>query len=225
MLRFSFYYQLRGAAALWTVSIVFVTVGLLITFVLPAIVTEEAAADATGLLRILGGTFLALGSLTLTLMLVGLRIQRKSPHNLPVWHWWGRFWGGVIGACTFAIPASLMYPVFFVFYVNRPNGLFPADKSESHAKNLYVALIFSVIGVIGLAGIVFVARYMYRSRPRWQTQPPRTPRVDRPRLTTATLILLDRTRMKCRGGNFNRILRGAGKVEGNCLWRCCTSSH
>lgn len=172
MLRFSFSYQPRGAAALWTASIVFVTVGLLIAFVVPAIVTEEGAEGATVLLRLLGGFFFILGSFTLTLMLVGLRIERKNPDNLRVWHWWLNFLGGLIGACAFAIPASLMYPVFYVFYLNRPNGLFPADKSETYAKNLYVTLLFSVIGVIGLAGTGFLARSMYRTRPRWQIQPP-----------------------------------------------------
>lgn len=170
-LHFSWSYQLQGPAALWVASSVFVVIGGLIAFVLPAVLPrppdpEAAAEPAILLLRLLGGVFLTLGGIPLSLMLGGVIVQRRSPQNLHVWYWWVNFLGGLLGACAFAVPSSLLFPVFGVLYLCRPNTLF-ADESVA-SKNLLVGLVFSVVGWIVLVGIYFIGRSMYRERPRWQ---------------------------------------------------------
>jgi hypothetical protein len=170
-LHFSWSYQLQGPAALWVASSVFVVVGGLIAFFLPAVLPrppdpQAAPERAILLVRLLGGVFLLLGGLPLALLFGGLVVQRRSPQNLHVWYWWINFLGGLLGACAFAVPASLLFPIFGVLYLCRPNALF-ADESVA-SKNLMVGLVFSAIGGVVLVGIYFIGRSMYRERPRWQ---------------------------------------------------------
>lgn len=168
----SWSYELRGPAAQWVASTVFVAVGMLIAFVLPLFALQEPAEGTdpmavTLLLRVLGGTFLLLGGVPLTLMLGSVWVARRSPENVPVWHWWTNFLGGLLGACAFAVPTSLLFPTFAVLYLSRPNVLFPDERVAT--QNLLLVLLFSAIGWVVLVVLFVVGRSKYRERPRCQS--------------------------------------------------------
>jgi len=166
---FSFWIELRGPVKLWTVSIVFVIVGALIACVLPRYFPAvEQDAIASFALKALGWTFLGLGLLVLVPMLGTLYVRATRPGQEEVWHWWINFIGGLAGALLFAVPATLMFPVFFAAYLARPNVLFPDDAVA--ANNLWIAALFSVIGLAALALICFLARLKLRENPKRGTR-------------------------------------------------------
>jgi hypothetical protein len=164
---FGFQINIRGRTANWIGSIVFILLGSLIAFYLPTMVQPNA--DRNSLLLILrnfGGVFAGLGLLTLVWMLGDLYFKYKSPEYRQVWYWWGNFLiATLLPVGIFAVPASLAFPILFLAYLFAPNALFPAGSPDV-ANNLIVGLIFSVVGMLALAGMFFVARSMYRNRPR-----------------------------------------------------------
>jgi hypothetical protein len=160
-MRFSFWFELSGAAKLWVASGVFLIVGALIALALPPIVQpQEQDRDlALFLLRVLGGTLIGLGLAVFLPMLASLFIATERRVN---WHWWINFIGGLFGALAFAIPATLMFPVFFLAYLTRPNGLFPANADATN--NLGVAALFSAIGLAVLMLLFFLEHKMVREK-------------------------------------------------------------
>ena len=158
---FSFWIELRGPLKLWVASVCFTLLGALIAFYLPRYfpVIEH---DVVGLfaIRALGWTFLGLGMLVLAPMLATLYLRARQPEREAIWHWWINFIGGLAGALAFAIPATLMFPVFFIAYLKRPNILIPDDAVA--ANNLWIAALFSIIGLAVLALIRFLARLKLR---------------------------------------------------------------
>jgi hypothetical protein len=160
-----FWIELRGPARLWAASIGFAIVGMLIAFVLPRHL-PEIAQDAIGSFAIpaLGWTFLLLGLLVLLPMLATLYLRVRHPEQEAVWHWWINFIGGLAGALAFAIPAALMFPIFALGYLMRPNVLIPTDAVA--ANNLGIAALFSVIGVIVLVPVYFLTRLKLREHPK-----------------------------------------------------------
>ena len=95
-------------------------------------------------------------------MLATLFFHRTQPEREAVWHWWINFIGGLAGALVFAVPATLMFPVFLIAYLTRPNALVPNDAVA--ANNLWLAVLFSVIGLAVLALLFFVGRKMVREK-------------------------------------------------------------
>lgn len=157
---FGFWIELRGPAKLWVASIVFIVIGALIAFGVPVIVQPTQDRDLILLLlRVLGGTFIVLGFAVLLPMLATLFIAKEHREN---WHWWINFLGGLLGALAFAVPATLMFPVFFIAYLTRPNALVPNDAVA--ANNLGVAALFSVIGMVVLALLFFLGRKIVREK-------------------------------------------------------------
>lgn len=161
----SFWIELRGPARLWAASIGFTTVGALIACVLPRFLPAIGQdAIASFAINALGWTFLVLGLLVLMPMLATLYVRRRQPEQEAVWHWWINFIGGLAGALAFAVPATLMFPVFLVAYLTRPNALFP-DAAVA-ANNLWIAALFSVIGLVVSVPIYFLARLKLREEPK-----------------------------------------------------------
>ncbi len=160
-MRWSFWIELREAAKLWVASTGFLIVGALIAFALPNVVqpSEQSREAALFALRALGGTFILLGFAVFLPMLASLFF---APEQRETWHWWINFIGGLLGALAFAVPAALMFPVFFFAYLMRPNVLVPNDAVATN--NLGIAALFSVIGLAVLALLFFVGRKMVREK-------------------------------------------------------------
>jgi hypothetical protein len=163
---FRFYIGIRGRPANWLVSIVFMLVGGVIAFLAPPSVGPTPDRDTIIIiLRILGGLFLGMGALIFVWMVGDLYLRFRDPERREVWYWWGSFIGPMLAAGLFAVPATLAFPLMFLAYLLRPNAFFPAGSPDA-ANNLLVGLIFSVVGLLGLALMYFVGRSIYRSRPR-----------------------------------------------------------
>ena len=164
-MRFSFWIELRGAARLWTASITFIVLGALIALALPPVFPKAEQSELLlRAIQILGWTFFVLGLIVLLPMLATLYIRTKRPGREKVWHWWINFIGGVLGALAFAIPASFMFPIFLLAHLIRPNALFAPDVDA--ANNLWLAALFSVLGLITSVAIFFVAREKLKEDPR-----------------------------------------------------------
>lgn len=161
----SFYVSLRGRAAAFVVAVVFILIALATLIFAPVLV---AFASDKGLAswsaRTLGIVFLGLGIGALILGIGDVYLERTNPARRARWFWWGNFILGVIGALLFAIPATLLFPIFLILYWLKPNALFPS--SVDPANNLLVSLLFSVIGIVVLILLYFVARSRYRERPQ-----------------------------------------------------------
>lgn len=69
--------------------------------------------------------------------------------------------GGLIGALSYAVPASLVLPGLWFAYRQRPNWLFAADATFGLEQWL-IGSIFSATGV--LAFVATVALYRYQAR-------------------------------------------------------------
>ena len=162
---FSFWIELQGATKLWVASIFFTLLGAVIAWVFPllfpAIGRDPLVSFAIGAL---GWAFIGLGLLVFVSMLGTLYIRATRPGHEEVWHWWINFAGGLAGALLFAVPATLMLPVFCVAYLRRPNVLFPSDAAA--ANNLWIAALFSVIGLVVLAVIRVLVRLKLRENPK-----------------------------------------------------------
>lgn len=70
--------------------------------------------------------------------------------------------GGLIGALTYAIPASLILPGLWLAYGLRPNWLFASDATFGFEQWL-IGSIFSVTGLLGLVGTIALYRYQART--------------------------------------------------------------
>lgn len=159
-MHWSFWYELRGPVKLWAASISFLVIGVLITFGIPAVMEQtQDRANVVPLARVLGGAFIVLGLAVLIPMLLTLRLAKEQRES---WHWWINLVGGLLGALAFAVPAALMFPVFFVAYILRPNPLIP-DQAAA-VNNLGIAALFSVIGVVVLGLLYIIVPKMVRKR-------------------------------------------------------------
>ena len=162
---FRFYVNLRERPATWGMSIIFIIVGGIIFFFLPAIVGSGPDRNiALWLIRILGGVFLGLGGLTFLWLAGDLYLKYRHSEQRENWYWWGSFVGPLLAAGLFAVPATLMFPLMLLAYLFSPNLFFPAN-SPNVANNLVVGLIFSVAGLLSLGLMYLVGRTMYRKRP------------------------------------------------------------
>jgi hypothetical protein len=165
---FRFYIWFTGRPAYWIASIVFMLVGGVIWFVVPFSVELDPDRDTIIIiLRMLGGLFLGMGALVFVWMVGDLYFKFRHPERREAWYWWGNFIGPMLAAGLFAVPATLACPLMFLAYLLRPNAFFPAGSPDV-ANNLLVGLIFSVVGLLGLALMYFVGRSIYKSRPRWR---------------------------------------------------------
>jgi hypothetical protein len=166
----SFYYQLQGAPKLWVSSIVFIVVGGILLVFAPSLVTQSGAQDWIGkvALQALGGTFLGLGTVVFLLMIAGLYVQPSAPQNKEVFLWWVDFIGGLLGAASFAVPATFVLPLLYWAYLQRPNVLYP-DSSVNFSHDFFLGLLFSTLGIASSIAVYSLARSLLRRRPRWRT--------------------------------------------------------
>jgi hypothetical protein len=70
--------------------------------------------------------------------------------------------GGLIGALTYAIPASFVLPGLWMAWTLRPNWLFAADASFGFDQWL-IGSIFSATGVLALVATIALYRYQART--------------------------------------------------------------
>jgi len=157
----------------WIVSALFIVVGLAFAILVPSVVASSAPGQPEGeasiammllVFRILGFTFLALGSLILILLLVSLYIRKKHPEKLDIWYWWINFIGGVLGALVFALPSTCALPFLYGAYLRRPNYFFAGD-APFEARFMILGATFSLLGILVAVATYFIARSHYKSRP------------------------------------------------------------
>lgn len=102
------------------------------------------------LLRVLGAVFGGIGIAILGMKLKGLDDETISRI------------GGLIGALSYAIPASLALPGLWLVYGLRPNPLFPADAAFG-AELWLIGSIFSGTGLLVLVATIALYRYQART--------------------------------------------------------------
>ncbi len=160
-----FYVEVRGRSAIWIGGLIFTLVGGVITFLAPQFLQSGQEAPAIRLILIgLGGIFLLFGLGSLGVGVGDLVLSRTNPLARRRWMWWGNFLLGMGAAAIFAVPASLAYPLLFAAYLFRPNAIFPSTAADTNG-NLTVGLIFSVVGILTLALMVWVGRMALKKRP------------------------------------------------------------
>ena len=105
---------------------------------------------ALWILRILGAVFLGIG-----LSVLGMKLKGMDDDVIS------RV-GGLIGALTYAIPASFVLPGLWAAYSFRPNWLFEPDAIFGFDQWL-IGSIFSATGLLALVGTIIVYRYQART--------------------------------------------------------------
>jgi hypothetical protein len=162
---FGFRIFIGGTPGRWIVGVVFALVGLAIILGAPRI--SATGADRTveiAVMRILGAFFSGFGALLLAANIVDLVANKGRPERREEWGRRLSFLGGMLGAAAFAVPSSLMLPLFLIAYAKRPNVLFPAGTHDA-VNNLVVAALFSVLGLLGLWLMAYVLRGAFTGRP------------------------------------------------------------
>jgi hypothetical protein len=161
-----FYVEIRGRAAIWIGGLLFTLVGGVITFLAPQLIKSGQDASAIRLILIgLGGVFLLFGLGSLGVGIGDLVLAITNPSMRRHWMWWGNFLLGMGAAAVFAVPSSLAFPLLFTAYILRPNAIFPSQAPDANG-NLTLGLIFTLVGLLTLAVMVWMARKSLKSRPR-----------------------------------------------------------
>jgi hypothetical protein len=161
-----FYIEVRGRAAIWIGGLLFTLVGGVITFLAPQLLKPGQDASAIRLILIgLGGVFLLFGLGSLGVGIGDLVLAFANPPARRHWMWWGNFLLGMGAAAVFAVPSSLAFPLLFAAYLFRPNAIFPSHAADANG-NLTIGLIFTLVGLLTLAAMVWLARKSLKSRPR-----------------------------------------------------------
>jgi len=141
MYRKGWYYELKGTAAYWVAALLFILIGGAFT----------AVGVKAKVFLIIGIPFLCLGALVPILLIYSLYLKLTHPENYKTWLWWMDFIGGLVSALTFAIPSVLALPILLLLKMN--------DEA------LLIGAVFSVVGLVVMIGVWFVARKQYRERP------------------------------------------------------------
>lgn len=161
-----FYFEVRGRAAIWIGGLIFTLIGGVITFLAPQLLKPAQDASAIRLILIgLGGVFLLFGLGSLGVGVGDLVLAITNPPMRRQWMWWGNFLLGMGAAAVFAVPSSLAFPLLFAAYLFRPNAIFPSRAADTNG-NLTVGLIFTLVGLLTLAVMVWMARKSLKHRPR-----------------------------------------------------------
>jgi hypothetical protein len=165
---FQFYISLRGRAANWAVSIIFILVGALIDFYGPGIFQSSSyRAIIVLILQLLGGVFLGLGLSIFLWMAVDLYLKYRNPEFRDRWYWWGSFIAPMMAAGLFAVPATLAFPVILLVYLLGPGSLLPVNANDV-TNNLVIGLLFTVFGLLTLGLMYLIAKSMLKGRPTFQ---------------------------------------------------------
>jgi hypothetical protein len=161
----SYYVELRGRAAIWIGGLIFTLVGGVITFLAPQMLKPGQESSAIRLILIaLGGVFLLFGLGSLGVGIGDLVLAYTKPMARRHWMWWGNFLLGMGAAAVFAVPSSLAFPLLFTAYILRPNAIFTSRAPDANG-NLTVGLIFTLVGLLTLALMVWMARKSLKHRP------------------------------------------------------------
>lgn len=102
------------------------------------------------IVRVLGAVFGAMG-----LAILGMKLGGMDDRTIS------RI-GGLIGALTYSIPASLALPGLWLAHGARPNWLFAADAAFG-ADQWLIGSVFSVTGLLALVGTIVLYRYQART--------------------------------------------------------------
>ena len=138
------YREIRGAAAYWLATLIFILVG--IAFVAVGVAEEE-------IFLFVGIPFLCLGIAVLVLLIYSLYLKLKHPENYETWLWWINFIGGLAGALTFSVPSTLVLPILLLV--------------EGDDETVVIGAVFSVIGLGVTIAVGLLARRQYQRRPQW----------------------------------------------------------
>lgn len=107
-------------------------------------------ASMSMVLRILGTVFGIIGLTIVILMVKGVDVEKVSRI------------GGLMGALSFGIPATLVYPLLYIAYSLRPNLFFRAEDPFDIGPPFIVA-IFTILGIIVTAASILLYRYQART--------------------------------------------------------------
>ncbi len=110
---------------------------------------DKDLTTALWILRVLGAVFLGIG-----LSVFGMKLKGLDDDVIS------RI-GGLIGALTYAVPASLVLPGLWVAHSLRPNWLFEPDATFGFEQWL-IGSIFSATGLLVLVGTIVL--YLYQAR-------------------------------------------------------------
>jgi hypothetical protein len=162
----AFYVEVRGRAAIWIGGLIFTFVGAIITFLAPQMLKPGQDASAIRLILIaLGGVFLLFGLGSLGVGIGDLVLSYTKPMARRHWMWWGNFLLGMGAAAVFAVPSSLAFPLLLAAYILRPNAIFNSRAPDTNG-NLTIGLIFTLVGLLTLALMVWLGRKSLKRRPR-----------------------------------------------------------
>lgn len=142
---------------------VFAFVGSVFALGVPALLQAlgEQVPFLTGI-RLFGGFFMALGLFIFFLGL--LPLLASNLWNRKVLCWWGNFLGGMAGAASFGVPATLLLPAWlFASYFRQ--DLFTMLPEEL-AKWSFIYPLNFVIGLITLLAMYLIGIHSLRYRPR-----------------------------------------------------------
>ncbi|MGI8785237.1 MAG: hypothetical protein ACR2L2_16485 [Acidobacteriota bacterium] len=133
----------------------FTLIGVL-AFLLPGWLSQpQSSADAEveqWVFGFLGLLFAGLGLPILGLMIAGRVTGRGAGANKDFWESQVELLGGLLGALAFAVPATFVLPGMWLLSRIQPDLFTPAEFKE----NFLVGLLFSVLGVVSLAGLWFL---------------------------------------------------------------------
>lgn len=157
-MRWGFWYTATTRQAGWAAGIVFTILGLLIVFAVPPLFASDPdAVTMRRVLEVFGGVVLVLGIAALLWMLGDLVLKLTGSPRRAAWLWWGNFALGVAGTLSFAIPSVLVLPAM----------LFLPDlfAGQDVTRDLWLGVLFFVVGGITLIALLILGRMKLRERP------------------------------------------------------------
>lgn len=116
---------------------------------------DKNLTSAIWIMRIVSAFFLLIGGVVFVMLLRGENIALINRV------------GGLLGALSFGIPASLALPALWAIYEARPNALFQRD-SPFDQTTFFIGLMFSVLGLITIVASIALYRYQAKTGlPEW----------------------------------------------------------
>lgn len=142
-------FRFYGRTELWVASSVFTLVGIGLLVLAWLVRHEDPIAFWS--VGILGTVFFLLG--VIVLIMTALKLPEYLIRTI----------GGMLGALSFGIPATLALPGLLLAYDYRPNVFFSAHATFD-STNWFLGILFTTLGVLTIAGTVMLARYQLKHK-------------------------------------------------------------